>query len=259
MGQYHPIPTFSGRQRYEPPSPHHYPTLTGSRSGYASNRASGLERPTNTGRTFSVAPTDLTSYSVAGGNMSQRPKTKQDTIGKHGYTLRRQGTTWKEIAAQLGGTVASVEKLVSRYAIEWGKPWPIHHKNNQPYNKTKCDRTLVRGELYYAYMSRYGKRPSEASRDLNVSTSQVRLAAQAWAAKHDLEWPVPVLTKGQRAYRMRQTGAYWRVIAALLGYTYRTGAIGAARSYAKANQLTWPPPRHTNPDGRTTSIQQSTE
>ena len=180
--------------------------------------------------------------------MSRKPKTKQDTIGKQGYALRRRGETWKEIAAQLGGTVASVEKLVSRYAIEWGKPWPIHHKNNQPYNKKKRDRTLVRGELYYDYMSRYGKRPSEAARDLKVSTSHIRLAAKAWSEHQGLEWPVPVLTNGQRAYRMRQTGAYWKVIAALLGYNHPQGAVGAARSYAEANQLTWPPPIHTNPE-----------
>ena len=155
--------------------------------------------------------------------MSQRPKTKQDTIGKQGYALRCQGLTWREITAQLGGNVRSIEKLVARYAKEWGKKWPVYHDLNQPYNATKRNRTLV-----------------------NETTGCIQVAAKAWAEKHNLTWPIPVITGGQRAYRMRQTGAHWRVVAALLGYRYRQGAVGAARSYAHQNGLTWPPPRHTN-------------
>ena len=185
--------------------------------------------------------------------MSQRPKTKQDTIGKQGYALRCQGLTWREITAQLGGNVRSIEKLVARYAKEWGKKWPVYHDLNQPYNATKRSRTLVRGEVYYNYMAKYGKGVSETARDLNETTGCIQVAAKAWAEKHNLTWPIPVITGGQRAYRMRQTGAHWRVVAALLGYHYRQGAIGAARSYAQQNCLTWPPPRHTN------TKQQSTE
>jgi len=176
--------------------------------------------------------------------MTQRPKTKQDTVGKQGYALRCQGLTWPEISKQLGGNVRSIEKLVARYAKEWGKTWPIYQKDNQPYNATKRTHTLVRGEVYYNYMAKYGKGVAETARDLNETTGCIQVAAKAWAKEHNLTWPAPIISGGQRAYRMRQTGAYWRVIGQLLGYRHRPGVVAAARAYASKNQLTWPPPKN---------------
>lgn len=173
--------------------------------------------------------------------MTQRPKTKQDTVGNQGYALRCQGLTWSEISKQLGGNVRSIEKLVARYAKEWGKTWPIYHKDNQPYNAQQRAGTLVRGEMYYNYMNKYRKGCTETARDLNETVARVNIAAKAWAKEHNLTWPTPIISGGQRAYQMRTTGAYWKVIALLLGYNYRQGAIGAANAYAKRTNLPWPP------------------
>jgi hypothetical protein len=173
--------------------------------------------------------------------MAQREKTKQDTIGKQGYALRRQGLTWSQISQQLGGNVHSIEKLVVRFAKDWGKPWPIYTKDTQPYNATKRMNTLVRGEVYYTYMIEHKKSCTETAQDLNESVARVSLAAKAWAKENNLPWPRPIVSGGQRAYRMRQTGAYWRIIALLLGYSHRPAAVNAARSYALQHHLPWPP------------------
>lgn len=79
-------------------------------------------------------------------------------------------------------------------------------------------------------------------------------AARAYALQNRLEWPLCHKsdhnhnrsgTKGEQAYRLRQSGLPWKEVARRIGYSSKRAdmcAVNAARRYAGARSAKWPVP-----------------
>ena len=189
------------------------------------------------------------------------------TRGQLAYELAASGLKWREVAQRMGGpTTSLIANAAKRYARRHGLKWPLKRivrrkktigadeidqlvdrmRRGDSLEQIAADRGCTRQAVQALLAARvdpcvlsriYDQRRWDRKAVTAARKAEERAQRQAAAEARRRA----SAARGQRAYGLVAYGLTWEQAAAQEGFGFPMGAWTAARKWADANDLPWPP------------------